>query len=69
MPSNRIRLGLLALPFVVSATMTSGAYAAGAPKGAVIETNMGTIEIRFESGRAPLSVANFVRYAEALRPT
>lgn len=64
MPSNRIRLGLLALPFVVSATMTSGAYAAGAPKGAVIETTMGTIEIRFESGRAPLSVANFVRYAE-----
>ena len=63
MIANRMRLGLAALALVPFAP---GLFAApvAAAKGAVIETSMGTIEIRFEAGRAPLSVENFVRYAQ-----
>ena len=63
MIANRMRLGLAALALVPFAP---GLFAApvAAAKGAVIETSMGTIEIRFEAGRAPLSVESFVRYAQ-----
>mgnify|MGYP005791073291 CR=1 FL=1 len=65
MISNRLRLGLLALPLTLGLGIPAGeALAAAQPKGAVIETSMGAIEIRFEAKRAPLSVQNFVRYAE-----
>ena len=63
MIANRMRLGLAALALVPFAPGLFAAPAA-APKGAVIETSLGTIEIRFEAGRAPLAVQNFVRYAE-----
>lgn len=63
MIANRMRLGLAALALVPFAPGLFAAQAA-APKGAVIETSLGTIEIRFEAGRAPLAVQNFVRYAE-----
>ena len=63
MIANRMRLGLAARALVPFAPGLFAAPAA-APKGAVIETSLGTIEIRFEAGRAPLAVQNFVRYAE-----
>ncbi len=60
--ANRMRLALFALAL---APFSSGAFAQQGPAtGAVIETSMGTIEIRFEAKRAPLAVENFVRYAD-----
>lgn len=59
------------LAAVVAVTAAAlAAWAASPPSGpvtVVIETELGTIEAVLEPGRAPLTVANFLRYADAGR--
>ncbi|RPD89539.1 peptidyl-prolyl cis-trans isomerase [Neisseria weixii] len=49
---------------ILGALMLSSAFAAQAETRAVIETNMGKIELSLDETKAPKTVANFVSYAE-----
>jgi peptidyl-prolyl cis-trans isomerase A (cyclophilin A) len=56
-----IRLSVL----ILIAALTPAAATAQAPVTVVIETSAGVIEVALEPGRAPGTVANFLRYVDA----
>lgn len=62
--SMRARLGLFSV--LLAPTLAAQAWAAApVEKEAVIDTTMGEITIRFDSARAPITVKNFIDYAQA----
>ena len=73
LPDMNIRFALLA-PFALAVTPTSGllAQAEVEPTGepphetidVVLETTMGDIVVALETGRAPLTASNFLRYVD-----
>ncbi|MDK4684592.1 peptidylprolyl isomerase [Kingella negevensis] len=50
---------------VLATVMSTAAFAAHAETHAVIETNMGNIELSLDETKAPKTVANFVQYAKS----
>ncbi len=61
--SSRIRLALAGV--AVSAAFFPGFAAAADDVNVEIETNLGTITLRLDAARAPVTVKNFTNYAKA----
>ena len=61
--SSRIRLALAGV--AVSAVFFPGFAAAADDVNVEIETNLGTITLRLDAARAPVTVKNFTNYAKA----
>lgn len=61
--SSRIRLALAGV--AVSAAFFPGFAAAADDVNVEIETNLGTIALRLDAARAPVTVKNFTNYAKA----
>ena len=61
--SSRIRLSLAGV--AVSAAFFPGFAAAADDVNVEIETNLGTITLRLDAARAPVTVKNFTNYAKA----
>ena len=61
--SSRIRLALAGV--AVSAAFFPGSAAAADDVNVEIETNLGTITLRLDAARAPVTVKNFTNYAKA----
>ena len=63
----RLRPALITLAAFAGFALTpfEAPLCAPAPTTAIIETSMGTIEVRLDSTRAPVTVKNFTDYAES----
>lgn len=63
----RLRPALITLAAFAGFALTpfEALLCAPAPTTAIIETSMGTIEVRLDSTRAPVTVKNFTDYAES----